>query len=168
MAAFKPSLASTCPVSVNETDDVGCFGCLKDSRVIRGCTANLREDTCDTVPAINCSEPECNTASFRVQRCAICTTDCDGSKASYPVQNCTGNVEYEQRGCYVRRSVRLVVTERGCFADLSEEQRQDCLKDGDACLRCTGDACNGGTRMEAFWAMIIGALAFVIMRVKFV
>lgn len=166
--AFKPSLASTCPVSVNETDDVGCFGCLKDSRAIRGCTANLREDTCDTVPAINCSESGCNTASFRVQRCAICTTDCDGSKASYPVQNCTGNVEYEQRGCYVRRSVRLVVTERGCFADLSEKQQQDCLKDGDTCLRCTGDVCNGGARMEAFWAMIIGALAFVIIRVKFV
>ncbi|EDS44336.1 conserved hypothetical protein [Culex quinquefasciatus] len=159
---FKPSAATACP-PLNEAE-FGCFRCRKDSLAVRGCAANLDQTTCDDGTITDCDTTGCNGESFFRQQCAVCTRDCDGSRASFTVQLCPGNVEYESRGCYLLRNARRVVTERGCFAELSEEQRADCLRDGDDCWRCTGDGCNGGAAMRAFWVGILGALALALVR----
>lgn len=149
---FQTSAAEQCP-SEHAT---GCFTCRQDSLTVRGCSSDETKNSCTLEPE-TCSSDGCNNQNQRTQRCAL------GSSSSFTVKPCEGIVEYEKRGCYVLRSALGVITERGCYADLSEQEMRTCETDRNACYLCQEDGCNSGVLLR-----IMNGLIFTLVTLGFV
>lgn len=144
---FPGSQAVICKQPVELNDMEQCFvatlpggivqrGCINDSPSV--CTQS--GTSCTT-----CSTNGCNYYQLQEQTCIKCDSryekDCASDNVKLTPIRCLNLIEYETRGCYGKRLEDKNVT-RGCFSDLSENDRTACLADNTTCVFCLGDGCN--------------------------
>ncbi|XP_065072616.1 uncharacterized protein LOC135697001 [Ochlerotatus camptorhynchus] len=119
---FQSDSAEQCPTD----SETGCFTCKQeDNSIVRGCSSEQGQNTCSATSIEECAEAGCNNENQLTQQCAICESNCDGPNVSYRVEKCEGIVEYANRGCYLIRNERRIVTERGCVSELDAEKKQN-------------------------------------------
>ncbi|XP_058814960.1 protein eyes shut homolog isoform X3 [Topomyia yanbarensis] len=161
---FRVAAAEQC----SSEGDIGCFSCTNNDLTIRGCRSDSVLGSCSDGTLETCSGSGCNNQNRKEQHCAICGKDCDGSK-SYTVQKCSGIIEYANRGCYTLRNDRLtVITERGCVSTLTDDTRKVCDSPGDKCVICYDDGCNEGATVRVLKKLIVVAIAFLALKVKYI
>ncbi|XP_055549336.1 uncharacterized protein LOC129732462 isoform X2 [Wyeomyia smithii] len=160
---YQSEMAERC-----SSDDVDCFTCSVDDLIIRGCSTDENLHKCSNGSIHICSESGCNNESQKKQYCAICDDICDGRKQSFSTQQCSGNIEFGDRGCYVLKDDSNVIIQRGCVASLENDIKEECLKGStDKCKICYPDGCNVGHSLEALNRLIVTAV-FVLVTLKLV
>ncbi|XP_065076366.1 uncharacterized protein LOC135699970 [Ochlerotatus camptorhynchus] len=163
--AFQSDSAEQCPTDV----ETGCFTCRQDdTSIVRGCSSEQGQSACSVISIEECAEAGCNNENQRTQQCAICESNCDGPNASYRVEKCDGIVEYANRGCYLIRNERRIVTERGCVSELGAEKKRDCENSRDQCDICYNDGCNTAMMVRVLNGLIAAAIVVAVVRAKFI
>lgn len=160
---FQRDSAEQCPTDA----ETGCFTCRKnDNRTVRGCSSERSQSACSDESVEECSEAGCNNENQSTQQCAICESNCDGPNASYQVEECVGIVEYANRGCYLLRNERRIVTERGCVSELGAEKKRDCENPRAQCVICYNDGCNTAMTVHVLNGLIAAAIVVAVIRAK--
>lgn len=126
-------------------ENESCYTLTVSDQTIRGCT--LDGNVCRVSPRCAlCQDESCNRANTAVQTCYECNTDDDPDCAAKPYHTknvtCPGVIQYDYRGCFtwVDEMDKVV---RGCFSDLSAEERNNCITDDENCEICEdAQTCN--------------------------
>ncbi|XP_058450843.1 uncharacterized protein LOC131430138 [Malaya genurostris] len=149
--------------------DTDCFTCYKNNLILRGCSSDLAQSLCSdgTINICNSSNG-CNNQNLKTQHCAICTETCDGLRASYTVQQCSGIIKYADRGCYTLRDERFTVVERGCIASLTTDTRAICNSSDERCVICYDDGCNEGSTLKVLYKLIVVAIFLIHFKGKYI
>ncbi|XP_053692259.1 uncharacterized protein LOC128740719 [Sabethes cyaneus] len=155
---YQQTMAQSCL-----SNDADCFTCAADGLIMRGCSTDEHFAKCSGSSIHRCSESGCNIESQKKQYCAVCSGSCQGFKVSFEIQECPGNIDYENRGCYVRKSESGVIIARGCVVSLPLATKEECRGTGDKCTICYEDGCNKGTHLGVFNGLIAAALILVIL-----
>lgn len=104
---------------------------------IRGCT--LDTNVCSRAKCEYCSGDQCNRLSIYDQVCYNCTSEVDKNcwKEPFHTKNvtCRKDAHYDSRGCFTW-SFENETIRRGCFHELSSNDRLNCLRDEKKCAHC--------------------------------
>lgn len=143
---FPISSAGKCQKERFFYEDETCYILTVSDQTIRGCT--LDGNVCRVSTRCElCKDGEaCNRANTAQQSCLECSSDDDPDcgPEPYDVENvtCSGIVQYDLRGCYTWVYDDKTV-KRGCYSDLSAEDRTSCTADAEDCERCLDEEnCN--------------------------
>lgn len=127
-------------------EEESCYVMSFDDQTLRGCT--LDGNVCKGHPLCDlCSDGDaCNRFNYVEQFCYECSSFNDQHCGPQPYHTnnitCPGVVQYEHRGCYTWTDAENNVR-RGCFSDLDDDERTNCLADEVNCQRCIDeDNCN--------------------------
>ncbi|XP_055598692.1 uncharacterized protein LOC129748203 [Uranotaenia lowii] len=155
------------PESANDCENPsdGCFSCIENGLTVRGCSSDLTQYSCSPATIDECDDEDgCNAENIKRQSCAICSTNCHLGKQYNPVEDCSGVISYDQRGCYTMRNERKLVVERGCIASLTDGERDYCRNRGDLCEICFADGCNNGTLARVLNGLLLSGFVWFVLR----
>lgn len=123
-----------------------CYILAVSDQTIRGCTLDGNVCRVSSSCELCNDEGACNSANTAQQACIECSSDEDADCGPEPdamkTVICPGIVLYDHRGCYTWVDEDKKVT-RGCYSDLSPEERTSCTADEEVCERCLDEEnCN--------------------------
>ncbi|CRL00354.1 CLUMA_CG013627, isoform A, partial [Clunio marinus] len=119
---------------------------VSDDAIIRGCTLDGNVCTTFASKCDYCTTDGCNRENLLQQYCYDCNSDDDQNCGPKPYHTknvtCSGIVQHQHRGCYTKVDSQDKVI-RGCYSDLSMDERIQCTNEGEFCQRCIDEMnCN--------------------------
>lgn len=168
---WKETYAVKCKKDFYFHEEETCYVMKFSDQVIRGCTmdGNICRNSSSCTLCNN--EDACNRFNVDQQSCYECSSDTDNYCGPIPYHaknvTCPGIVDYEHRGCYTWDQGSNNIT-RGCFNDLSPDQKVECTRDGQNCVTCTDEQnCNDDKKGSAFMISVNVSLIFSLVVLTF-
>lgn len=130
-------------------EEESCHVLTVSNQTIRGCT--LDGNVCRVSSRCElCKDDGCNRANTAQDFCYDCSSIDDPKCLREPFHTknvtCPGIIEYEHRGCFTWIDDDDSV-KRGCYSELTADQRTRCSQPGQNCKRCVDEAnCNNQTK----------------------
>lgn len=169
---WKEATAVKCRKDYFFHEEESCYTMTFSDQVIRGCTLDGNICRSSSLCKFCSSENACNRMNVDQQFCYECSSDTDMTCGSLPSHaknvTCTGVIDYEHRGCYTWDFGNKNVS-RGCFNDLTADQKVECARENQNCVSCIDKAnCNDDMTGSALMTLVNASLIFFMIVLSFV
>lgn len=128
-----------------------CYTAIINETLRRGCVGDdfvSDSDICDSAACKKCfGDKFCNNLyDVKTEKCFSSIYN-KHDRVTPHVVTCEVNL-LEKLGCYHMEDPETNIIRRGCAADLTDQKRIECSKNGENCKICYGDRCNNKHTFE--------------------